>query len=138
MEIICCGTYDDVDGMKSPVESIVPMFAGETDHVTAVSLVLAVVPTNCWVWKAVIVTRGGATVIDTGGSRVTVAVPRVAPDDWLVAVTDTVCWTALRLGAVYSPVVVIEPAFVGLIAHATLEALHAPNPGTWNCCARDA
>jgi hypothetical protein len=63
----------------------------------------------------------GVTLTNTGGDKVTVAVPLAELLAWLVAVTVTACDEAIVAGAVYTPVLLlIVPApDVGLIVHVT-------------------
>src|SRR4029079_17820076 len=115
----CC--VETVAGaVYSPAASIVPTpVAGVIAHVTAVFAALATVAENCCVCPPYSVAVGGATVTDTGGLNVTVAVPVFVPSATLVAVIVTDCCVETVAGAVYNPAALIVPTPAGAIAHVT-------------------
>src|ERR1700730_3917185 len=71
---------------------------------TAVTVKVAVCPTKTCTFCGCCVMIGG-----DGGFNVNVAVAVLPGSATLVALTVTVCWFAMTLGAVYRPVVEIEP-----------------------------
>lgn len=71
--------------------------------------------------------------IITGGRSVTVAVDDLLVSATLVARTVTVVCALTVAGAVYKPVLLIDPVVVGLIVHVTF-VLAAPVTVAVNCC----
>ena len=85
--------------MYNPELLTVPVF-GLRLQVTAVLPVLVTEAENCRVCETLRVADPGVTVTVTGGFRVTVAAAVLVLSAALVAVTVTVCWLAIELGAV--------------------------------------
>jgi hypothetical protein len=120
----------------SPVVLIEPT-AGLIDHVTAVFVVPETAAVNCCVCdgpRAAVVGETD-TVTTVGGTSVTVADALFAGSAWLVAVTVTVCCVVMLEGAVYSPVVLMEPTS-GLIDQVTAVFV-VPVTAAVNCCVCD-
>jgi len=80
---------------------------------------LVTVAVSCCVWPPYNVAVAGLTLTVTGGYSVTVADPDFDVSAWLVAVTVTVWGEVTVVGAVYSPVELIEPTPAGLMDHVT-------------------
>jgi len=71
----------------------------------------------------------------TGGLKVTIAVPNLVLSVTLVAVTVTVCELPIDAGAVYSPALVIVPAFVvGVMLQVTAVLLVPATEALNGCC----
>jgi hypothetical protein len=82
-----------------PELPMVPVF-GLRLQVTAVLLVYETVATNCCGCDGASVAVKGVMLTVTGGFKVTVAEALLVVSAALVAVTVTVCWLVIELGAV--------------------------------------
>ena len=92
--------------------------AGITAQVTAGLLVPVTLAVNCRVWRANSLAVVGATLTATVGVRLTMAEAVLVGSATLVALTVTVWAEATDSGAVYKPVLEMEPTG-GLIDHVT-------------------
>ncbi len=126
---VCCELIV-AGALYNPELEITPL-AGLIDHVTEVLLVLRTVGVNCCVCPADSEAVAGDSVIETGGSRLTVAEADFVGSAWLVAVTLTLCAAATLTGAVYNPELEIAPT-AGLIDQFTEVLLVLPTVGV-NC-----
>ena len=123
----------EAGAVYSPELEMVPTLE-LSDHVTAVLDVPATVAVNCWVCESFSAAVPGVTDIETVlvGFNVTVAVADFDASTTLTAVTVTVCWAAMLAGAVYSPALLIEPAF-GVSAQVTALLPDPPVTVAVNC-----
>ena len=131
--MVCCDATVD-GGVYTPVDALIdPGDPPGIDQVTAVFDDPVTVAVKVCVCVGPIVAVGGATETDTGVS-VTVAVPVFDGSAWLVAVTVTVCCTAIDDGAVYAPVAgLIDPGDPPGIDQVTNE-LNVPPTVAVNVC----
>ena len=88
---------------------MVPVLVGVTDQVTAVLLVFVTLAVNCSVCPFKMTPVFGLTDTETGGNRVTVAVPVLVVSSWRLAMIVTGCVAAIVAGAEYSPLAVMLP-----------------------------
>ena len=117
-----CGAEIPAGAVYRPLGVIAPRPAGLMLQVTAVLAVLVTLAVNCCVWPPVRVTLNGATVTDTGGISVTIAVDGVDATPSVVPVIVTVCCDWIVAGAVYNPVVESVPGEPVGIDHTAVAA----------------
>src|SRR5215475_10784044 len=106
---------------------------GIRDQVTAVLLDPAMVAVNCGVCEADRLTPAGASVMDTVGDKLTVALALLVESAALVAVTVTFCAAAMLAGAVYRPFEIVPTGGVRVQVTAVLLEPATVAVNCWVC-----
>ena len=129
-----CVVEIEEGAVYNPVVVTDPTWAGDTDHVTAVLVFPLTVAANCAWPPAESVAALGETpmLTEAVGCKVTTADACFVLSATLVAHTVTDCGVEIVGGAVYNPVVLIDPAPAGEKDQIT-EVLGVPVTAAENC-----